>query len=58
MLQLTCPLCYFSVRFHFVFIMMSSGTARTSSKTIPSLNLRLNSGIILTSTMSDSSSSQ
>ena len=39
MLQLTCLLCYFSVRFLLVLIMMSSSTLRTSSETIPSLEL-------------------
>ena len=58
MLQLTCSLCYFSVRFHLVLIMMSSGTLRTSSETILSLDSSSSSGIISTSTTSDSSSSQ
>ena len=57
-LQLSCLLCYFSVHFHLVLIMTSSGTPRTSSEMIPSLDSSLSLGIISTSTTSVSSSSQ
>ena len=57
-LQLSCSLCYFSVRFHLVLIMMSSSTLRTSSETIPSLYSSSSSGIISACTTSVSSSSQ
>ena len=47
---------YFSIHFHLVLIMTSSGTPRTSSETIPSSYSSSNSKIV--STMSDSSSSR
>ena len=56
MLQLTCSLRYFSVRFLLVLIMTSSSTSRTSSVTIASSDSSSSSGIVYTS--SDSSSSQ
>ena len=56
MLQVTCLLCYFSVLFHLLLIMTSSGTLKTSSKAIPNSNSSSSLGIVATT--SDSSSSQ
>ena len=56
MLQLTCSLHYFSIRFLLVLIMTSSSTSRISSETIPSSDSSSSLGIVYTS--SDSLSSQ